>query len=469
MKTYDADVAVIGAGPAGMAAAMELAARGIAVTVFDENSAPGGQIYRAIDAVAGERPATAGLLGPDYLHGRTLTATFPAFAVDYRPSAAVWQVEGDGSLGYTQDGRARVMRARFIVVATGALERPVPVPGWTLPGVMTAGAAQLALKTADLVPEGPVVLAGNGPLLLLVAGQLADAGTPIAAVLETTGPADYLAAVPFLPRALRAPEYLKKGLAMRARLRRARVPVLGGVKSFAIEEAGPAKAVTYLRHGRKATVTASLVLLHVGVVPNTQITRQAGCAHDWYAPQRYWRPRTDAWGRTSIASLFVAGDGAAIEGALAAECSGRLSAIEIAHAMGRLGQEERDIAAEPIRRVYARHSAPRAMLDALFRPPPAVIAPALDDVVVCRCEEITVAAIRQAVAVGCLGPNQLKSYARPGMGPCQGRMCGLTVAEVIAAERGVAVSDVGYFRIRPPIKPLTIGELAALEDAGGME
>lgn len=469
MKTYDADVAIIGAGPAGMAAAMELAARGIAVTVFDENPTPGGQIYRAIDAVAGERPETATLLGPDYLHGRTLTAAFPGVGVDYRPGAAVWQVEGDGSLGYTQDGRARVMRARFIAVATGALERPVPVPGWTLPGVMTAGAAQLALKTADLVPEGPVVLAGNGPLLLLVAGQLADAGAPIAAVLETTGPADYLAAAPLLPRALRAPEYLKKGLAMRARLRRAGVPVLGGVKSFTIEAVGPAKAVSYVRHGRKAMVRAGLVLLHVGVVPNTQITRQAGCAHDWYAPQRYWRPRADAWGRTSIASLFVAGDGAAIEGALAAECSGRLSALEIAHALGRLGQEERDAAAGPIRRSYARHTAPRAMLDALFSPPTAVIAPALDDVVVCRCEEITVATIRQAVAVGCLGPNQLKSYARPGMGPCQGRMCGLTVAEVIAAERGVPVSDVGYFRIRPPIKPLTIGELAALEDAGGGE
>ena len=469
MSALDTDVAIIGAGPAGMAAAMELSARGIAVTVFDENPAPGGQIYRAVDAVAQERPETARLLGADYLHGRTLTAAFPAPAIDYRPSAAVWQVEGDGSLGFTQDGRARVMRARFVVVATGALERPVPVPGWTLPGVMTAGAGQLALKTADLVPDGPVVLAGAGPLLLLVAGQLADAGAPIAAVLETTRPADYLAAAPFLPRALRAPEYLKKGLAMRARLRRAGVPVIGGVESFAVEGDTSARAVTYVRRGRPFRIEADLVLLHLGVVPNTQITRQAGCAHDWYAPQRYWRPRTDGWGRTSIGSLFVAGDGAAIDGALAAECSGRLCALEIAHTLGRLEKGKRDAAAEPIRRSFTRHTAPRAMLDALFRPPRALIAPAQDDVLVCRCEEITVGTIRKAIEVGCLGPNQLKSYARPGMGPCQGRMCGLTVAEVIAAERGVPVSEVGYFRIRPPIKPLTIGELAALEDAGGAE
>jgi octopine oxidase subunit A len=467
MKEHDTDVVIIGAGPAGMAAALELSALGTPVTVLDEQHAPGGQIYRAVDAVAQDRPGTARLLGADYLHGRTLTSAIPTAAIDYRPGATVWQVEGDGSVGFTESGRARIKRARFILVATGALERPVPVPGWTLPGVMTAGAAQVALKTADLVPDGPVVLAGAGPLLLLVAGQLADAGAPIAAVLETTRLADYLAAAPFLPQALMAPEYLKKGLAMRARLRRAGVPVLSGVTSFSVDGDTAARAVTYIRRGRENRIEADLVLLHVGVVPNTQITRQAGCAHDWYPAQRYWKPRTDAWGRTTVETLFIAGDGAAIDGARAAECSGRLAALEIAHALGRLTKAARDAAARPARRTYAHHTAPRRLLDALTRPPQSVISPIRDDVLVCRCEEVTLGAMREAIAVGCLGPNQLKSYARPGMGPCQGRMCGLTVAEVIAAQRGVEVSEVGYFRIRPPIKPLTIGELATLDGAGG--
>src|SRR5262249_17510299 len=182
----DAEVAVIGAGPAGMAAAIELARRGVSVTLFDENPAPGGQIYRAVDAVVQERPQTARLLGADYVHGCDLTTAFVAFGINHRPGATVWQVERDGAVGYSRHGRAGVMRARFVIVASGALERPVPVPGWTLPGVMTAGAAQLALKTADLVPDGRIVLAGCGPLLLLVAGQLADAGADIVAVLETT-------------------------------------------------------------------------------------------------------------------------------------------------------------------------------------------------------------------------------------------------------------------------------------------
>src|SRR5262249_8152266 len=231
---------------------------------------------------------------------------------------------------------------------------------------------------------------------------LVDAGAEIVAVLEATRVADHLAAAPFLVRALAAPEYLKKGLAMRARLRRAGVPVVAGIQNLAIEANGSARAVTYLRRGRRETVTADLVLLHMGVVPNTQITRQVDCTHDWHEPQRYWRPRTDAWGRTSIESIFVAGDGAAIHGALAAGYSGRLSALEIAHVLGRLGKEERDLAAKPIRRRYAHHVAPRPLLDALFRPAREIIAPADDEVLACRCEEVTVGAIRKAVTLGCL-------------------------------------------------------------------
>src|SRR5262249_30865487 len=245
-------------------------------------------------------------------------------------------------------------------------------------------------------------LAGSGPLLLFVAGQLADAGAGITAVLETIRGADYVAAAPFVARALAAPEYLKKRLAMRAPLRRAGGSGIAGLHNFAIEASGAAHTVTYIRRGRRETVTADLVLLHMGVVPNTQITRQVDCTHDWHEPQRYWRPRTDAWGRTSIESIFVAGDGAAIHGALAAGYSGRLSALEIAHVLGRLGKEERDLAAKPIRRRYAHHVAPRPLLDALFRPAREIIAPADDEVLACRCEEVTVGAIRKAVTLGCL-------------------------------------------------------------------
>jgi NADPH-dependent 2,4-dienoyl-CoA reductase/sulfur reductase-like enzyme len=203
------------------------------------------------------------------------------------------------------------------------------------------------------------------------------------------------------------------------------------------------------------------LLLHEGVVPNVQITRALGAEHDWDARNRVFRPRLDAWGNTTLDAIMVAGDGGGIAGARAAELAGRLAALEAARALGRIDLATRDAAALPLQIELDRERAIRPFLDALFAPRKEILVPA-DDTLVCRCEEVSAGQLREAVKLGCLGPNQLKSFTRCGMGPCQGRLCGLTVAEVIAAARGVPVPEVGYYRLRFPIKPLTLGELAAL-------
>jgi NADPH-dependent 2,4-dienoyl-CoA reductase/sulfur reductase-like enzyme len=168
------DLAIIGAGPAGMAAAVEAAAHGLRVVVLDEGGGPGGQIFRAVEQAAGD-PA----LGADYAVGRALVGAFRAAGVEYRPLATLWHLDPDaGLLSVLAEGRTSTLAARRVLLATGAQERPVPIPGWTLPGVLTAGAGQILLKTAGVVPQGPTVLAGQGPLLRLVAAQLARAGAP---------------------------------------------------------------------------------------------------------------------------------------------------------------------------------------------------------------------------------------------------------------------------------------------------
>src|SRR5207247_1024053 len=184
------DLAIIGAGPAGMAAATLAAGLGLDTLLVDEQDAPGGQIYRAI-----ERAPESSPLGADYLAGRELAAALRGSTASYRPATAVWHIDSDGTLSLVVDGKSETVTARYILLATGAIERPVAIPGWTLPGVMTVGAAQIMLKTADLVPEGRAVLAGQGPLLALVALQLARAGAPPIAVLETTSHRNYGAAV----------------------------------------------------------------------------------------------------------------------------------------------------------------------------------------------------------------------------------------------------------------------------------
>ena len=195
------ELAIVGAGPAGMAAAILAAELGVE-TVLDRRA----RLRRAGRSIARvERARPNSPLGPDYLAGRDLAAALRASRVEYRPNTTLWHIDPDGTLYLESDGRSETLTARRILLATGAFERPVPIPGWTLPGVMAVGAAQILLKSADLVPEGRAVLAGQGPLLYLLAAQLARAGAPPVALLETTPVENYLAAARSSRQALAGP------------------------------------------------------------------------------------------------------------------------------------------------------------------------------------------------------------------------------------------------------------------------
>ncbi|WP_343586816.1 FAD-dependent oxidoreductase [Herbaspirillum sp.] len=460
MTVKHVDLLVVGAGPAGIAAALEARAHRLEVLVVDENVHPGGQIYRN---VSHSPLANPDILGPDYLRGRALVEEFEQSGIAYWPQTLAWQIGADKRVSVTRQGSCRgtlQIEAKAIVLAGGAQERPFPVPGWTLPGVMGVGAAQTLLKSAGLAPQAPAGLAGCGPLLYLFAWQLINAGIEVRAILDTTEAAGYRRALGHLGGALRAPGYLWKGWSLLRAIRRAGVQHVKGVTALRVLGAAHAEAVEFSAGGSTQRIETPLVLLHQGVIPNTQVTRSIGCEHVWDEPQLCWRPRLDAWGETSLPDIFVAGDGGGIAGALAAEPSGRLAALQAAHRIGKLDAGKRDARALAQRHMLERHGAIRPFLDALYRPADAFRRPADDSTVVCRCEEVSAGEVRQMARLGCVGPNQTKSFSRCGMGPCQGRFCGLTVAELLAEEQGRPVAEVGYYRIRPPIKPVTLGELA---------
>ncbi len=457
------DLVIIGAGPAGMAAAITSTGLGLNVAVIDEQSNPGGQIYRAIETVSYERPALMKSLGDDYAAGLKLVQRFRASGANFLPQTSVWQIDGDRDVfTRTAGGTARIA-TRQILISTGAMERPVPVPGWTLPGVMTCGAAQTMLKSTGAVPSGPVVLAGGGPLLLLLATQLLRAGAKIAAILET--PAQFGAALTHAVGFIRSPAYLRKGLDLLSELRTADVEITRSVRNMRILGDGRASGIEYDSRGRVGRVSADLVLLHQGIVPNANLALSLRCEFSWDDLQRCFRPKLDAWGKTSVDGVRIAGDNGGIIGAKAAELSGHLAALAAAHEIQRISTSERDRLAAPLRSELAKHLRARPFLDALYRTPQEVAAPVDAETVVCRCEEIRAGEIRRLVTEqGCPGPNQMKSFVRSGMGPCQGRLCGLTVVELIAECRAVPASEVGYYRIRSPVQPVTVGEIAALSD-----
>jgi NADPH-dependent 2,4-dienoyl-CoA reductase/sulfur reductase-like enzyme len=262
---------------------------------------------------------------------------------------------------------------------------------------------------------------------------------------------------------LRAADYLKKGLALMWAVRKAGVTVYRGATDLGIEGEERAETFSFRQGGRNHRLSVGLVALHEGVIPNQQITRLVGAGHVWDEVQQCFRPKLDRWLMSDVEGISVAGDGGGIGGARAAEHRGRLAALGIAHRLGVLDTMDRDARAGQDRAALERELAVRPLLDALYAPPEAVLDPP-DRVVVCRCEEVTAGQIRVAVAMGCPGPNQAKSYLRCGMGPCQGRLCGPTVSMIISRARREAPEDIGYYRIRPPLKPLTLGELAALEE-----
>lgn len=458
------DLVILGTGPAGMAAAATALEYGITPVVIDEQPAAGGQIYRALERtpVRDRR-----ILGEDYWSGEPLIEGLKDPQIDYRSATTVWQLTRQREIGLLHRDTAEMIRARHVILATGAMERPMPIPGWTLPGVMTAGSGQILLKSAGAVPQAPVVLAGCGPLLLLLAVQYLRAGAEIAAILDTTPRDRYRAAIKHLPGALRNTSTLFKGVGLLSELRRAGVRHIKGVSALRAEGDGQLERVRWQQRGSTAwqTLETPTLLLHQGVIPNTQITRAVDCHHIWDEQQLAWRPRLDEWLVTDTPGIAVAGDGGGIVGAKAAAMQGQLAGLGAALALGKLTLASSTQRAQPIRKALARETAIRPFLDVLYRPAKQWRLPD-DDTLACRCEEVTGGEIRRMAEMGCRGPNQTKSFTRCGMGPCQGRMCGITVSELLADANQQSVEETGYYRLRPPFKPITLGQLAKAAEEG---
>jgi len=328
---------------------------------------------------------------------------------------------------------------------------------------MNAGAGQILMKQAGLVPADGVVLAGSGPLLLLLGWQYLRAGVAVQALLDVQPLGNWLRAAPQLPKALLARHYLTKGLRYKRDLKAAGIPMLHGVQQLSAVGGDRLQALEFLHRGRLQRIDTGLLLTHFGVIPQTHLSRAAGCRHRWDAVQQCWRPATDPWGATDLAAISVAGDGAGIGGARTAEHAGRLTALDAACRLGRIDAAQRDRLGRQDLTWMKQELWIRPFLDALFRPPTVMLRHPSDTEVLCRCEEVTAGDVRRAVGAGHRSPNAVKFFTRCGMGPCQGRQCAESVAQLIASETGQAPGDVEPYRVRTPLKPITIAELANLQ------
>ena len=439
---------------------------GLKTVLIDEQTSPGGQIYRALSDAPAERVS---LLGADYQRGRTLFDAFHGSDAEYWPDTSVWSLNQDRELGVVREGRAATHRFDRVIIASGAMERPVPFPGWTLPGVMNAGAAQILLKSAGVVPADGTVIARVGPLLLLVAWQYVRAGVNVKAVLEISPRRNMFRAAPHLLNATAAGNYLRRGVKYTIDLARAGVPIHYGVSRLQAQGAQHIESVAFAastwRGRRDRVLPTDSLLVHFGVNPRTNLVRAAGGRLEWDAELQCWRPQVDQWGNTSVGGIAVAGDAAAIGGAISAEHSGRLAALAAACSLDHITVAERDRLGRADVVWRRKDLRIRPFLNALYRLPQEFLAPE-NETIVCRCEEISAGEIRQAVHEGHSDPDQVKFLLRCGMGPCQGRQCAQSTAHIVAATRQLPAGAFAPFRVRPPIRPLSIEQLANLEMAG---
>lgn len=447
-----ADLIVIGAGPGGLAAAARAAACGISVVLLDEHRLPGGQIFRRPLAL----PAPA---VPDY--ARSIQALYRGDAVpdlSYRPDHTVWAISGDNVVYAAGPEGTRRLTAPHIVLATGAYEWPVPMPGWTLPGVMTAGGAQSLLKASGRVAGQRVLVAGAGPLILQAAAQLAEAGAQVVAVLDAAPAAEWWASA---ARILAHPSLAGEGLSLLARLRAKRVPVKRGwtvVQMLGTEAVAGALVAPVGADGRARRdvgefIQVDAVCLGFGLIPSVELAALRGCALDFAPALGVWGVRRDPGMATSAAGVYAVGDGAAVHGARRAVIEGRIAGLAVAQSLGRTGGRDaaREMAA--LHKGLARLRPLDRYLASAFRPRTGLLDLAEDGVVVCRCEDVTARTVRNEIGNGARTLHEVKTSCRAGMGNCQGRNCMPTIARMLAAATGESPGTFGYPKPRPPVRP----------------
>jgi len=439
---------IVGAGPAGVRAAQALVAHGVRPVVIDEAPRWGGQIYR--QPPAGFQRPKRSLYGFEAGRAEALHRAMADILdrVDYRPDTLVWGVEGS-RLDLLSRGRMSTVPYGQLIVATGATDRVLPFPGWTLPGVYTLGAAQVALKYQGCAIGSGVVFAGTGPLLYLVAYQYAKAGAKVLAVLDTASFKDKAAAVPAM---LRQPAVFAKGLYYLGWLRSHGVPIHQGVRL--VRATGDAKVASMRWSDARAEheMPCDAVGFGYALRSETQLADLLGCRFGYNALQRAALPDRDAAGRASVPGVYLAGDGAGIMGADAAEWAGERAALALLADAG-IAVDAARVAVLEAR--LARTAAFREGLERAFPFPADWAASAPDDLVICRCEEISAGELRNCVReADAREMNRLKALTRVGMGRCQGRTCGVAAAEILAHACSSAPQAVGRLRGQAPIKPL---------------
>lgn len=509
------DLTIVGAGPAGMAAAVSAADAGLQVLVIDEQARAGGQIFRRQPQQFGAKP---GNYAPYTWAGELIERfeTHPRIEAKFRSTVfgvlrdradegdILRDIPGGMQLQVAVRGPegGELCETRHLLLATGAYDMPVAFPGWAKPGVMMAGAVQSLLKSQRVLAGRNLVLAGSHPLLLVVAEQMLAAGAHISEIafargLPTIG--ELAEALPAAPGHLGVFAEAAKAIAAIARHRvkvSTRTIVTEAIGGDTVSGVSLAKVDSQWQViGEPRQIAADLLVLGYGFTPSTELARQAGCEMQWDSEKGGWLVAHDDSFRTTAERVWVAGEPTGVAGAEQSEAEGRIAGLRIAEAVLRERSSSKPVnltieqpgttrkpgTLEPSRTPNIALNAELArvcseleqaekhlrragsfsrVVQRMFAPERQALADLsrIDGTHVCRCELVTTECIEDVLEKNPFisSANALKLECRSGMGPCQGRYCEGTVAARVAAARGTSVEEAGYFTAHLPVKPVPI-------------
>ncbi|MEO7348443.1 MAG: FAD-dependent oxidoreductase [Terrimesophilobacter sp.] len=464
------DVLVVGGGPAGMAAASTTAAAGLKVALIDERPTLGGQVYK--QPGPGMRVTNSQAMGKQYLAGRRLIDEAEGSGAEIVLRASVVHLEASQH-GWTtmvqRDGhRVEQFHSGQVIIAAGAHDRPVVFPGWTLPGVITAGGLQTLAKTQALIPGERIVFAGSGPVALAFPAQLAGFGANIVTALES-GPAPAIADIARVGMAapgnfgllVDAAKYRTALLAHKIPLKYRRIVVraegTGRVERVVHAEVdGDWRVVP----GTEETISADVLCLGYGFAPSTELLRLVGCEFDSNEDLGGPVVRRDEWCRTSVSGIYSAGDGAGVEGSAVAADEGRLAGLAVATDVNALSPYESGSRASKLVKRIGQRRALTSATERMYKIGDGIFELATEDTTVCRCEGTKLADLERAIEVA-PDVSAVKGLTRAGMGLCQGRMCSRHISSLVAKKRGVAIVEVEPATPRMPVRPTSIGAIAS--------
>jgi NADPH-dependent 2,4-dienoyl-CoA reductase/sulfur reductase-like enzyme len=459
------DLAVIGAGPAGIQAAISASEAGVNTILIDQYPQAGGQYYKNLPTAFKATNRTSvekeGELLVDRLEKLPITRLYDTL------TWGIFKAENEEGFQIALYGNnaPNQIHARRLILANGAYDTPLAFPGWTLPGVITSGAALTLLKNQRIAPFKRALITGTGPLLLSVAAHMSDAGVNLAGVLETNQikPKMFLHALTIM----REWQRLVEGMKYLAILHRAKVSyklgwtIIEARGNGQVEEAVIAQINDKgeILPGTEQTLKVDTVVCGYGLTPNTSLARMIGCKMEYHPVKGEWVPWHDETMQTSVKGVYVAGDCCGIVGADNAILEGQIAGSATAYESGLIKKQKLEQVFARIKSNLGQQRHFGQMLEEFYPHLPSLSKLAKDDTILCRCEEISLGEIKAAVAAGARTIGEVKMITRTGMGNCQGRMCEHSVAEAIIQELAkdqISPEMVGTFSVRPPLQPLPL-------------